>query len=119
MVSPRSMSMPPEASAPVLIVSSPSLIGSACARRIDGKPSVDTPAAAPAAWMNFLRCIVMRFSSSKLRLSLLGFDHRVPRLRGEALRLRQLQLAPHEVRAEHDRHHLVERVAPAHALAPH
>src|SRR5438552_11572119 len=60
MLSPRSMSMPPEASAPVLIVSSPRRIGSACARTIDGKPAADAPAAAPAALMNFLRLNVIR-----------------------------------------------------------
>src|SRR5438132_2411124 len=46
MLSPRSMSMPPEASAPVLIVSRPRRIGSACARKIEGKPSAEAPAAA-------------------------------------------------------------------------
>ena len=36
-----------------------------------------------------------------------------------ALGHRQAQLLLHDVRALHQRHHLVERVPPAHALAPH
>src|SRR5437763_9153076 len=53
------MSMPPEASAPVLMVSRPRRIGSAWLRTIDGNPAADAPAAAPAALMNFLRLNVM------------------------------------------------------------
>src|SRR2546430_5208440 len=54
------MSMPPEASAPVLIVSKPIRIGSACARKMVGNASWAAPAAVPAALMNFLRLNVMR-----------------------------------------------------------
>src|SRR5438477_1075569 len=54
-VSPRSMSIPPEARGPVLTVISPIRIGSACARTIAGKPSAEAPRPMPAAWMILLR----------------------------------------------------------------
>ena len=46
-------------------------------------------------------------------------DEREAVVGGEASGLGQAELAPNDIRAEHDRDHLVERVAPAHALAAH
>src|SRR3954468_11635107 len=115
------MSMPPEASAPVLMVKRPMRIGwRICAdgaRTMAGKPSCAAPAAAPAAWMKRLRSNVMVPSSSGF--ALFRLDHRISGLRRQAACLRQAELAAHDVRAEHDRHHFVEGVAPAHALTPH
>src|SRR5919204_479943 len=116
MVRPRSMSMPPEASAPVFTVSRPRRIGSACARTIAGKPSCAAPAAAAADWMNFLRLKVMVPPPQDW---LLRLNHGVARLGRQAGRFAQPEFAPREVRAEHDRYHLVEGMAPAHALASH
>src|SRR5690242_5770388 len=62
MVRPRSMSMPPDASAPVLMVSRPMRIGSPWPLTMAGKPSAELAAAAPAAWMMRLR--VMDIGSS-------------------------------------------------------
>src|SRR5205085_7216349 len=92
-------------------------MGSPCARAISGKPSCAAPAAAAADWMNRLRLNVMVPSSSGL--ALLCLNHGISRLRRQAGRLGEAELAAYEVRAEHDRDHLVERVAPAHALAAH
>src|SRR4051812_4316584 len=117
MVRPRSMSMPPDASAPVLMVKRPRRIGSDCERTMAGKPSCAAPAAAPAAWMKRLRSNVMVPSSSGF--ALFRLDHRISGLRRQAACLRQAELAAHDVRAEHDRHHLVKGVPAAHALAPH
>src|SRR5690349_18583083 len=124
MVRPRSMSIPPEASAPVLMVSKPMRIGSDCARTMPGKPSADAPAAAPAAWMNFLRLIAMVPSSSKLggttlRQSGVGSNHGKALVRGEAGRLRNAELPANQICAAHDGHELVVGVAPAHPFAPH
>src|SRR5512134_3703552 len=46
-------------------------------------------------------------------------DEGVAAVGREALRLRQAEVLAHHVRAEDERHHLVLRVAAAHALAPH
>jgi hypothetical protein len=43
------------------------------------------------------------------------FDEGETRVGGAALRLRQAELAPYEVRAAHDRNHLVEGDPAAHA----
>src|SRR5438132_13336953 len=40
-------------------------------------------------------------------------------IRGQALRFRNAQLFPHDVRSSNQRHSLVERVTAAHSLASH
>src|SRR5438067_2871003 len=117
MVRPRSMSMPPEASAPVFTVRSPSRIGSPCARTMAGKPRGAAPAAAPAALRNFLRLNVM--VPRPPRLGLLRLNDRISRLGRQARRGRQAELPAHEVRSQDNGNHLVKGVTPAHALAAH
>src|SRR6267154_4640658 len=56
-MSARSMSMPPEASGPVLTVMRPMRIGPLCPRTMAGKPSAEAPS--PAAWMKRLRVNAM------------------------------------------------------------
>src|SRR5439155_3082031 len=55
----RSMSLPPDASGPVLTVIRPMRMDPLCARPIGGKPSAEAPRPMPAAWMILLRVKAM------------------------------------------------------------
>src|SRR5947208_3193911 len=101
----RSMSMPPEASGPVLTVIKPRRIGVSCADAHRGSPSEATP----AAWMNLLRLNGM-FLLLQLFEKLLVGDHPAEAARN-VLQSEDVQvIAVHARHAIGQHHHAVIEV---------
>src|SRR5579862_9244477 len=94
-------------------------VAAATKRRCSPAGATDSTSVRPHQPSPTIAASITSTSGGAARRPSAGPDQRVAGVSGEAGGLGHAELAAHDVRTEHERGHLVERVAPAHALAPH